>query len=122
MTAESFRAGEYTRQNGREKPQGAFHNRITVTEGTNKPSNVKPHRIGVDDDEFILSKNDKRFPAQTSTECRELNPHKVTPLPEGYQFPVASFRGAGGQEGVEALDLDQAIAKDLNNRNVRGKR
>ena len=42
MTAESFSAGKYTRQNEpQEREEGSFNTRVTVTEGTQPQSNSR---------------------------------------------------------------------------------
>ena len=42
MTAESFSAGNYSRQNApQEREEGSFNTRVTVTQGTRTPSGLK---------------------------------------------------------------------------------
>ena len=118
MTVEQFRPNFPRRGSDEVRKAGVnFHQRVSVTEGTRKPSNVKPVKGPV------LPKNKIKHNLKTGEllEGRDINPH-VLQQPPAKPFPVACPQRPSDSEGTVCEEILEAMNADLSSRGVRGEK
>ena len=118
MKSQVFRPNFPRRDRDEVREAGAnFHQRVTVVEGRNAPTNVKP----VNSPSLKLENKIKHnlITGELLDPDQAINPHPLQ-APPTEAFPVAAPQRPADSEGVVCDEITEAVNAGLSSRGVRG--